>query len=155
MVNASVETPFSIEGYVRWADLDANGHLANVGFLNAAVDCRMRFFEAHGLPVERLAELGIGPVVQRDEVDYRRELRLLQPYTVTMTMAAMAPDGSRFRLRNAIVRQPGGAVAAVVTSITGFLDLRKRCLVAPPPDLLGLLRAIPREPDFEELAPLG
>jgi hypothetical protein len=65
---------------VAWAHLDANGHMANVAFLDVAVDVRFMYFESCGFPPSEWAKLRVGPVVRRDEVDYHRELRMLQPF---------------------------------------------------------------------------
>jgi acyl-CoA thioester hydrolase len=142
--------PFSIAGYAAWADMDANAHMANVAYLSKCVDARMSFFKQHGFPVSEFAKLRIGPVVRRDELEYHREIGLLEPITVTLELAGLAPDGSRFRLRNEILNGDG-KLAARVTSEGGWLDLAKRKLIAPPADLLAALSAMPPAAEFETL----
>ena len=44
-----------------------------------------------------------------------------------------------------------GERAACVRSTGGWLDLRARKLVAPPPALFEAFRQVPRHPDFTEL----
>lgn len=138
------------QSFVRWSDLDANGHMANTAFLDVCVDVRLGFFESVGFARSELARLGIGPVVRRDEVDYLRELRLGDPYEVTLDLTACSQDGSRFGLRNTF-RRADGKVVAVVTSHGGWLDLAARRLIAPPTELLAALRAMPLAEDFVEL----
>jgi acyl-CoA thioester hydrolase len=60
-------------------------------------------------------------------------------------------DGARFRLRNEFFREDG-QLAARVTSIGGWLDLTQRKLVAPPPRLAQLLRALVRSEDYTEIS---
>jgi acyl-CoA thioester hydrolase len=136
--------------FAGWGDMDFNAHMRNTAFLDKAVDVRMLFFAEHGFPVEEFARLEVGPVVLRDEVDYRREVRLLQQIVVTLALAGLADDGSRMRLRNEVLRADG-TLCARVTSTGGWLDLVERKLVAPPEALLAVLRAMPRTDDFASL----
>jgi acyl-CoA thioester hydrolase len=142
--------PFAITTFAAWADMDANAHMANVAYLSKCVDARMSFFKQHGFPVTEFAKRRIGPVVRRDELEYHREIGLLDPITVTLQLAGMAPDGSRFRLRNEILNGDG-KLAARITSEGGWLDLAKRKLIAPPGDLLAALSAMPPAAEFETL----
>ena len=130
--------------------MDANAHMANFAYLSKCVDARFGFFKKHGFPVTEFEKRRIGPVVRRDELEYFREVALLEEITVTLEIAGMAPDGSRFRLRNEILKA-GGQVAARVTSEGGWLDLAKRKLIAPPADLLEALSAMPQAAEFERL----
>ena len=130
--------------------MDFNGHLANTAYLDLAADVRMAFFAEHGFPTAEFRRLGIGPVVRKDELEYFREIGLHETVTVTHAATAMSPDGSKFALENEIWTA-GGERAAVVQSSGGWLDLRRRKLVTPPPALLEALRKIPRVEAFVEL----
>jgi acyl-CoA thioester hydrolase len=145
-----VAEPFTRKLYVRWSDLDSNGHMKNTAYLDSCVDVRMMYFAAHGFPLREFERLKIGPVVLRDEIDYYRELRLLDPVDVTLVIAGMSEDGSRFRLRNEFFRADGQR-AARVASTGGWLDLQGRRLTAPPQQLLETLVALARSEDFEVL----
>ncbi len=142
--------PFSVASVAGWADMDANAHMANFAYLTKCVDARMSFFKQHGFPVTEFAKRRIGPVVRRDELEYFREVALLEPSTVTLEIAGMAPDGSRFRLRNEVLNGDG-KLAARITSEGGWLDLAKRRLIVPPADLLEALSAMPQAVEFERL----
>lgn len=141
---------FSISTIAGWADMDANAHMANVAYLSKCVDARMSFFKQHGFPVTEFAKRRLGPVVRRDELEYFREVGLLEPITVTLALAGMAPDGSRFRLVNEILTG-NGKLAARIHSEGGWLDLAARKLIAPPADLLEALGAMPHATEFEHL----
>ena len=145
----------SLDRYVRqfvagWGMMDFNGHLANTAYLDLAADVRMAFFAEHGFPPSEFRRLAIGPVVRKDELEYFREIGLHDMVTVTHAALAMSPDGARFALENEIWNGAGER-AAVVRSTGGWLDLRARKLVAPPPQLLEALRRVPRTPAFVEL----
>ncbi len=110
----------------------------------------MGFFKQNGFPVTEFAKRQIGPVVRRDELEYFREIALMEPITVTLALGGLAPDGTRFRLVNEILTSEG-KLAARVKSEGGWLDLAARKLTAPPPDLLAALAAMPHTDGFEEL----
>ena len=141
---------FTISTVAGWGDMDANAHMANVAYLNKCVDSRMIFFGQNGFPATEFARRRIGPVVRRDEIEYFREIALLEPITVTLTLGGCAPDGSRFRLVNEVLRADG-EVAARVRTEGGWLDLTTRKLTTPPPELMTALLALQRSDDFEEL----
>ena len=142
--------PFSIAATANWADMDANAHMGNFAYLNKCVDSRMGFFKQHGFPVTEFAKRRIGPVVRRDELEYHREVGLLEPITVTLALAGLAPDGSRFRLVNEILKGDG-RLAARIRSEGGWMDLATRRLIAPPDDLRAALAAMPPAAEFETL----
>ena len=142
--------PFSFAAIAGWGDMDANAHMANVAYLNKCVDARMSFFTQNGFPATEFARRRIGPVVRRDEIEYFREVALLEPITVTLTLGGCAPDGSRFRLVNEVLRADGKAAARVRTE-GGWLDLTARKLIAPPPELMAALQKLAHSRDFEDL----
>lgn len=136
--------------YAGWADMDFNGHMKNTAYLDKSADVRQMFLIEHGFPVEEFRRLRIGPVVQRDELEYFREVRLQQKIRVTYCLAGHAEDGSRFLLRHEIFR-PDDVLSARVTSAGGWLDLERRKLIAPPPSLLAAMNALDRSNDFKVL----
>ncbi len=142
--------PFAISAFAGWADMDANAHMANFAYLNKCVDARMAFFKQHGFPVSEFAKRRIGPVLRRDELEYHCEVGLLEPITVTLALAGMADDGSRFRLMNEIQKE-GGRLAARIRCEGGWMDLVARKLIAPPDDLREALAAMPHTAEFERL----
>lgn len=142
--------PFVRRFAVRWGDVDFNGHMRNTAYLDVSGDVRMLCFAAAGFPTSEFARLRFGPVVRRDELEYFRELRLLDEFSVSLVVAGLSEDGSRFRLRNEFGAADGARVARV-TSDGGWLDLERRRLAPPPPELAGILLSLPRTDDFEML----
>ncbi len=133
-----------------WSDMDFNSHMRNTAYLDKTADVRQLFLAEHGFPVEEFVRLRIGPVVMKDEVEYFKEVQLLQQITVTYALAGHAADGSRFLLRHEIFR-PDGKLAARVTSVGGWLDLAERKLVVPPPALLAAMNSLEKTEDFTVL----
>jgi len=134
-----------------WGDMDFNSHMRNTAFLDKSADVRMMFFSEHNFPMEEFIRRKIGPVIRRDELEYFREIQLLEEMRVTLVIAGLADDGSRFHLRNEFWRADG-QLAATVTSAGGWLDLSLRRLVVAPEGLLAAMRALPRTEDFQVLA---
>lgn len=141
---------YAKEFLAGWGTMDANGHMGNTSYLDMAADVRMAFFAQHGFPATEFHRLGLGPVVQREEIEYFREIGLHETVTVTYAILAMSPEGARFTLENELWLA-NGERAAVVRSTGGWLDLRARKLVAPPPALFAVLSQAPRAPGFVEL----
>jgi acyl-CoA thioester hydrolase len=137
--------------FAGWGDMDFNSHMRNTSYLDKSGDVRMLFFAEHGFPMSEFVRLRIGPVVRKDEVEYFREIGLLESFRVTLALAGQSEDGSRFLLRNEFIKEDG-RTAARVTSLGGWLDQAARKLAVPPPALLDTMRSLPRTADFQELA---
>jgi len=140
--------------HVRWGDMDFNAHMRNTAYLDLAADVRMLYFQQSGFTMHEFERLGIGPVVLRDEVEYLRELRLLDPVDVTLALAGVSDDGARFRLRNAFAT-PEGTPVARVTSTGAWLDWNTRKRTPPPPALGAAMMALARTEDFETMPSLA
>lgn len=136
--------------YAAWGDMDFNSHMRNTAFLDKSGDVRMMFFAENGFPMSEFAKLKIGPVVMKDQIEYYKELTLLSQIRVTLLLAGLSDDGSRFVLRNEFYREDG-KLAAKVSSAGGWLDLAKRKLTAPPRALFEAISSLPRAKDYEVL----
>lgn len=130
--------------------MDHNGHLANTAYLDLAADVRVSFFADHGFPPAEFRRLGIGPVIRKEELEYFREIALHDTVTVTLAAQGLSADGSRFVVENELWSSAGER-AAVIRSSGGWLDLRVRKLVIPPPALVKAMMQFPRTSDFVEL----
>jgi acyl-CoA thioester hydrolase len=136
--------------HVGWSDLDGNAHMGNTSYLDHASNTRMLFFAQHGFTIARFASEKFGPVVTRDELVYRKELRLMDEFTVDFELAGLSDDGVGFRVRNTF-RNAAKDVAAVVTSDGVWFDLEQRRPRAAPTDLDTLMRALQRSTDFADI----
>jgi acyl-CoA thioester hydrolase len=143
-------TSSSLPFQAQWSDMDQNGHMRTTAYLAAAENSRMQYFAAHGFSMQEFTRRAIGPVVQTDEIHYRSELRLHDTANLEIQLAGISPDGARFRLRNNFVREDGKVVCNV-TTVGGWLDLRRRRLTYPPRHLVEILQALGRTDAFVEL----
>jgi len=133
-----------------WADMDWNSHMANTAYLNKVVDARVLALAEKGFPLEEFIRLRLGVVVMKDEIEYRREVKWMEEIDIGFSLAGLAPDGSRFKVRNE-VRRTNGDLAARIISTGGFMDLDVRKLVAPPPAVLAAYLSLPRTEDYADL----
>lgn len=133
--------------YAGWADMDFNSHMKNTAYLDKAADVRQMYLAENGFPIEEFLRLRIGPVVMKDEVEYFKEVGLQEQIKVTYALAGHAQDGSRFLLRHDIFRRDG-KLSARVTSAGGWLDLKERKLIVPPPALLSAMNSLDKSDDF-------
>ena len=133
-----------------WRHVDPNGHVANMVYLEYAVDTRIAFFASQGFPPSDFGRLGFGPVIKSDLVEYFREVKMLDKVTVTMENGGVSHDASRFRVVNNFYRTDGTHPARV-TSVGGWLGLGERKLVEPPDTLKAAWNQLRKTEDFEEL----
>ena len=135
---------------VGWRDVDPNGHVANMVYLEYAVDTRIAFFASQGFPPENFLKFGFGPVIKNDFVEYFREVKMLEELRVTNENGGFSEDGSRFRVINNIFKS-NGELAARVTSVGGWLGMRERKLIEPPDEIRNAWLTLTRTEDFEDL----
>jgi acyl-CoA thioester hydrolase len=141
---------FEKQFQVGWRDVDPNGHVANMVYLEYAVDTRIAFFESQGFSPNRFVKERFSPVLKSDFTEYFREAVMLDELRVTIENGGNSDDYSRFRVINSIYKADG-TLAARVTSIGGWLDLERRKLIEPPEQIKTAWRALRRTDDFEEL----
>jgi acyl-CoA thioester hydrolase len=146
-------TEFSREFTLRWSDADANGHVRHTVYSELGVEARMAFLAEGGFGWKELAAAGVGPVLLREELEYRREIGVGERVRVDLRVSGASPDGARWRFRHDVWK-PDGERAARVTVTGGWIDLAARRLTLPPDALRALFAAAPRSDDFEELKPL-
>src|SRR5688572_17977355 len=135
---------------VGWRDVDPNGHVANMVYLEYAVDTRIAFFASQGFAPASFLKYGFGPVIKSDFVEYFREAIMLDELRVTMENGGHSDDLSRFRVINCIYKS-SGELAAKVTTVGGWLGLKERKLIEPPAEIRAAWLALERTDDFEEL----
>jgi acyl-CoA thioester hydrolase len=135
---------------LRWSDADANGHVRHTVYPELAAEVRFGLLAEAGLEWRRLEEAGMGPVLQREEIDYLREVRLGERIEVDAEVVGLSRDGARWKIRHTF-RRPGGEEVARVVVTGGWLDLARRKLTPPFEALATAFQGWPRARDFEEL----
>ena len=119
---------------MRWAELDPNGHMRHSAYADFAADQRVSWLASLGYDVRRFAELRLGPILFREETRFLKELRGGERIRVDGRVTASTPDGARWTILHTIYKADG-RVAATVTVEGAWLDLDRRQLTVPPPEL--------------------
>ncbi|MDQ3231137.1 MAG: thioesterase family protein [Pseudobdellovibrionaceae bacterium] len=84
------------------------------------------------------------------EVEYYKEVHLLDGLRVTLAIVGLSANGGRFCMRNEFFVNQDKLMARV-NSTCAWLDLGLRKLTPPPTDLLAALDALPKSDDFRVL----
>ena len=87
---------FLKEFEIRWNDLDANRHLANISYLSFAGETRMAFMQELGISHASLLKLSIGPVVFNERLFYFKEVLPDDKIRVSFELAALLKEGTFF-----------------------------------------------------------
>jgi len=135
---------------VRWSECDANGHLRNTAYSEYGIETRVSFLAENGFPYARFVEHAIGPVIQREEIDYLHELRMGDEVEVDFKSLGISPDGARFKLCHEFRTEEGRKVARIVIT-GGWMNLRRRRLTSPPEDLSRIISSLEHGETYEEL----
>jgi acyl-CoA thioester hydrolase len=146
-------TNFTKEYQVRWSDLDPNGHMRNSAYEDYATDARLQMLAEFGFSQAYLLDLGLGPVILRQEVRYYRELRLGEKFKLTVRLAGISSDGSRWKIQHLVLRSNGEQAAQLMVEGT-WLDLSSRKSAIPPQELVRLSQSMERTAKFEPLRSL-
>lgn len=143
---------FSRSYDVIWADLDANAHMRHTAYMDYAAQARVAWLAEMGFSIERLAKLGVGPILFRETTDYLRELRGGDRIAVGLELVGLSPNRKHWRFRQPIHKE-GGELSAVVAVQGAWLDLRARRVAPPPAELQDAVERWPRAVDFVEFEP--
>jgi acyl-CoA thioester hydrolase len=139
---------FSRDFRARWSDMDFNQHMSNAAFLGCAEQTRTEYLDSRGWTMARFTKERLGPVVLEDRLTYQREIRMLEPFSVDLSLAAATPDARRIRIRNRFTT-PQGQLCATIDSVVLWFDLRSRKPAPPGDELRDAWLTLVRSDDFE------
>ena len=142
-----VQNTFQPTFKVNWADLDANNHMRNTGYLDYAAQTRFLFLNSNGFTPADFNVEQIGPVIFSDEIIYRNELRFLDEFSVDLKLGGLSEDGIKFIFINNFINGAGNRFATVKTQAAWF-DLRSRKLKPPPARLKKVFEQMDKSEDF-------
>jgi YbgC/YbaW family acyl-CoA thioester hydrolase len=117
-----------LEIIVRPTEIDVNGHVNNAKFVEYLEWGREEWYEANGLPYDRLEAIGAATVTVNINLNYRREC--LQGERLTIVTRPEKLGRTSFTMAQEI-RKPDGEVAADATIVLVTIDPtgRKPCVV--------------------------
>lgn len=138
---------FTEQFKVRWADCDINTHMRHSAFYDYAAHIRVSMFDVYDLPVQRLIELRIGPVLFREEAKFYKELRLNESFAVDCEIKAMRKTGKVWQITHHFYNSEG-LLAAELEVDGSWIDLDKRKSTTPNSEIFALLCSFPRSENF-------
>lgn len=119
----------SSEFRVRWDEVDPIGHLRHTGYSAFAAQARIELFESVGITTDFAIDR-VAPILFREELTYRREIRLGETLRVHSQLTSLTPDADRWTITQEVFRHDGELAATVICD-GAWIDLDSRKLAAP------------------------
>ncbi len=132
---------------IRWADLDPNFHVLHSKYYDFCAFARTAYLYKNGVTAEVMMKLGIGPILFREECVFKKEIRFGQQVSVIVELSAASENFARWQMKHKIMIEEN-TVAALVTVDGAWMDVVKRKLATPPPEIVEVFNIAPRSEDF-------
>ncbi|MDH5607947.1 MAG: thioesterase family protein [Cyclobacteriaceae bacterium] len=133
-----------------WANLDPNGHMRHTAYNDYAAQLRVTYFEEHGFSFAHLIEMGIGPILFREETRFFKEIRIGEKLEVDIALVKARRNATKWTFRQKIYKMDG-SLSAQVEVDGAWLDLQSRKVIVPPQKIIDMVNSIPKTEDFEWL----
>ena len=130
-MNQTDTTLFDKQVEVRWADCDANQHMRHTAYSDFCAHTRIAFMNSIGLTQAWSQTHRIGPVLFREETEYRQEAHMGDLLRVTVEVGLPTGFSKSIRMQQHLYTEQG-EVAAVHHCVIGWMDLDKRKIVELP-----------------------
>ena len=140
--------PYHVSVDIRFSDLDPNFHLRHSVYYDFGALCRMELLTRIGLSTKKLEELGIGPILFREEAIFRREIVFEDKIRITTEILTASEDYSRWSIRHEI-RKGDDSLAATLQVDGAWIDMNKRKLAIPDDFVRNIFSQIPKSADFK------
>ena len=115
--------PVSIRVPVAWGEMDAFRHVNNVVYSRWLESARIAYFRAIGL-LERMEQEGVGPIVGRLAIDFRRPVTF--PDTVRVDATVLRIGNRSFTMGSRVVSADQRAEVATGEYVIVLLDYRSQ-----------------------------
>jgi len=142
---------FKREYSVIWANLDPNRHMRHTSYNDYAAQVRLEFFREHGLDIDKMLHMGVGPILFREDTRFTREVHMNERITATLQLSKLRKDGSKWSILHQIFKE-NEELACTIAVDGAWLDLNARRVTIPPIQLQEVLLNGPRTEDFEWIA---
>ena len=116
--------------------LDYFGHVNHAAYLTLFEEARWDWISSRGFHLERIGEIGYGPVILEALVQYKRELKARQKIWIESHVREQE------RVISVIEQtmRDENQIYAVATLRAGIMDFKKRKLIPPPDEWKQALR---------------
>ncbi len=137
---------------IRWSDLDPNFHLRHSVFYDFAAQQRVEILSSIGLTMSKFQEMKMGPVIFREEANFRREIKMGDNITLEVYLSKMSADGTKWSFEHRFMNDAGKLMATLHVD-GSWIDIVARKLYKDiPQDLLQSFIDFPRTDNFEMLS---
>lgn len=136
------------KGQVLWSQIDANRHLRHSAYADICTQARCNMMNEIGFSVDQCAELGIGPILFREEIIFFKEIKIDEWVSVEIELIKWNAENHRFSFRHTLYNSNYNK-SAVVTIDGAWMDLKERKLTVLPMNIEQLLEKMPKSVDFE------
>lgn len=134
---------------IRWADVDAYGHLRHSAYADWATFARSEWFEGVGLNPQVFAQEGVAPITLEETTTFLKEVRLGDTLTLSMLTTAETVDGSRFV--HTVAFQRNSLPVARYRMTGAWFNLRDRKIVPPTATIAACIVDLLRSDNFTNL----
>ncbi len=141
---------FVLPVQIRWSDLDPNFHIKHAVYYEWGALCRMEFLRKNGIPLSKMQELEIGPILFREECIFKKEVKLENQVTIGLQLLKAKKDFSRWSVKHEIKKE-NEILAAVLSVDIAWMSRITRRLAVLPAEYLNAFENIPKADGFHWL----
>jgi acyl-CoA thioester hydrolase len=139
MHDAHARYPVSIAIAVAWGDMDAFQHVNNVTYGRWLESARIAYFRRIGF-MDRMRDRGVGPILARIAIDYRRPVTF--PDTVRVDVTTKKIGKSSFTLGYRVWSEDQKAEVATGEDVIVVFDYRSLSKIIVDDELRAAIAAI-------------
>ena len=121
MADSDARWPVSVHIPVAWGEIDSFQHVNNVVYARWVETARIEYFKQVGF-LERMPEEGVGPILARIAIDYRRPVTF--PDTVRVSVSTTRVGNSSFTMSFTVWSEQQQAEVARGDQVIVALDYR-------------------------------
>ncbi|MCD0490661.1 thioesterase family protein [Pedobacter sp. MC2016-14] len=134
---------------LRWSDLDPNFHLRHSSYYDLAAQHRIEILDQYGITIETLKEHHVGPVLFKEQCEFKREIHLNSKIYIVTKLLKMKRDGSFWIIQHDFISEEG-KLHAIIKVEGSWIDIIKRKLSRPVPEVIfSGLENFPKSEEFE------
>ncbi|MFV1874019.1 MAG: acyl-CoA thioesterase [Oleiphilus sp.] len=122
---------FQKEIEVRWADCDANNHMRHTAYSDFCAHTRIGYMEKVGLGIQWSKDNNIGPVLFKEETEYKREAHIGERLRITLQAGEPTGFTKSIQMIQRLYKEDG-ELAASHKCVVAWMDLTRRKIVALP-----------------------
>ena len=134
---------------LRWSDLDPNFHLRHSSYYDLAAQERIDILNEYGITIEVLKEENVGPVLFKEQCEFKREIHLNSQIHILTKLLKMKHDGSFWIIQHEFLSEDD-KLHALIKVEGSWIDTIKRKLARPvPASILSGFERFPKSEGFE------